>query len=366
VDNNMLVPLPFSGNVEDFKIREDLHVGYKWINTLSTNKKIHLSLFQRWPEHTLPLNYDIYIVSFHLEAVAIEWLAEQSKQINGEIIVLFDGTSNNYTLPKVRFLSYYYWHIQLDTMMQWFGTEGVPKNITHTASTFCNRITSTKLTVFTALAEYIGVDDCMLVLHDWLQKENIMQKDAHASASLKQLHTIFFDKYYGNKYTVDDFTNDLNFQQHTANPWQPSYQNCAIHFTNESFDISDIQDIALYSHPGPFITEKTLKCLLGKTAFIPTGQFDTYGALERLGFKFNYGLDLSFDNMRYDNDRLNSVVLLIKELVLMSKEEIYATTKESSDHNFEYIVSGDFYKFCEKINQHTVEQVIEHIDLVTN
>ena len=361
----MLVPLPFSGNVEDFKIREDLHVGYKWINTLSTNKKIHLSLFQRWPEHTLPLNYDIYIVSFHLEAVAIEWLAEQSKQINGEIIVLFDGTSNNYTLPKVRFLSYYYWHIQLDTMMQWFGTEGVPKNITHTASTFCNRITSTKLTVFTALAEYIGTDNCILVLHKWLEEKNIIHDNDYVPILIRELHKIFFDKYYGNEYTIDDFNDGLNQQKYTANPWQPSYQNCAIHFTNESFDNSDIYDKALYSYPGPFITEKTLKCLLGKTAFIPNGQFDTYGALSRLGFEFDYNLDLSFDAIHCDNDRLNKVVLLIKQLSSMSKEEIYTNTKDSSEYNHYYIINGEFYKHCEMLNEHTVEQVMEHIDLVT-
>jgi hypothetical protein len=362
----MLVPLSFSGNVEDFKIREDLHVGYTWINTLPTNKKIHLSLFQRWPEHTLPLNYDIYIVSFHLEAVAIEWLAEQSKRINGEMIVLFDGTSNNYTLPKVRFLSYYYWHIQLDTMMEWFGTEGVPKNITHKASAFCNRITSTKLTVFTALAEYIGVDNCMLVLHDWLESKNIMQENEYAPTLIKELSNVFFKKYYGKEYTIDDFTNNLNYQRHTANPRQPAYQNCALHFTNESFSISDTGNIALYSHPGPFITEKTLKCLLGGTAFVPVGQFDTYGALKRVGFEFDYNFDMAFDNIRQDNNRLVAIAELINLLADTSKEEIYSSTKESSKHNFNYIKDGQFHKHCEELNQHTIEQVIEHIDLVTN
>ena len=360
--SNMLVPLPLNGSVEDFKKREPIK-GYEWITRLST-KNIYLSLFQRWPDCNLPLGYDLYIISFHLEAVDIHWLKSQVNLISGEIIVLSDGSSNNYTLPKVRFLSYYYWHHQLNTMSQWFQ-HPTTKNITHKASAFCNRITSTKLTVFTALAEYIGTDNCILVLHKWLEEKNIIHDNDYVPILIRELHKIFFDKYYGNEYTIDDFNDGLNQQKYTANPWQPSYQNCAIHFTNESFDNSDIYDKALYSYPGPFITEKTLKCLLGKTAFIPNGQFDTYGALSRLGFEFDYNLDLSFDAIHCDNDRLNKVVLLIKQLSSMSKEEIYTNTKDSSEYNHYYIINGEFYKHCEMLNEHTVEQVMEHIDLVT-
>jgi|SaaInlStandDraft_4_1057021.scaffolds.fasta_scaffold40409_2 hypothetical protein len=364
----MLVPLPFNGSVHDFKLRNDLKKGYEWIGSINDSKKIYLSLFQRWPSLSdcgLPPNYDIYIVSFHLEAVDLCWLKTQSKLINGEIIVLFDGCANNFTIPRVRFLSYYYWHIQLSTMIEWFGAGDIlNKQITHKASAFCNRITSTKLITFTALAEYIGTDACMLVLRDWLEQDNIYSKN-HIPPLLKELFDIFFEKYYGNDYTIDDFTNDLNYQKHTANPCTPAYQNCALHFTNESFDTSAFEHIALYSYPGPFITEKTLKCLLGATAFVPIGQFDTYGALSRLGFEFNYNFDTSFDNIIDNNDRLIAIVELIKTLSNASKEEIYKGTMESSEFNFNYIKGGRFYKDCAMLNQHTVEQIMEHIDLVT-
>jgi hypothetical protein len=356
--------MPFNGTLSDFRSRDDLHVGYTWVNKIP-NKKIYLSLFQRWPTDNLPLDYDLYIISFHLEAVDVGWLTAQSKKINKPIIVLLDGTSNNYSIPNVRFLSYYYWHIQLDKMKEWFGYNSIDqRNITHNASAFCNRITSTKLIIFTALAEYIGAENCILVLHNWLEEKNIYAKN-QVPVILKNLFDIFFIKYYGNEYTVDDFTNDLNYQQHTANPWQPSYQKCALHFTNESFDTSSLGVNALYAYPGPFITEKTLKCLMGGTAFIPVGQFDTYGALRRVGFEFNYNFDLSFDNIINDNDKLIAIVELIKTLSNMPKEEIYEGTKESSEFNYNYIKGGRFYKDCELLNQHTVEQIMEHIDLVT-
>ena len=372
----MLVPNVFNGTVSEFITKKDLHKGYEWILSLPTTKRIYLSLFQGWPSHkgySLPRNYDLHIVSFHLEAVDIEWLKEQVKHIKGEIIVLFDGSANNYTIPKVRFMPYYYWHVQLDKMLKWFGTgDTTPKTITHKASAFCNRISNSKLTTFTALAEYMGTDNCMLALHDWLDPVNIYDMNEGIPDVLQNLYKIFFEKYYGNSYTVDDFTHELNYQKHTANPWQPAYQNCAVHFTNESFDTTCLDLInspyssALGMHPGPFITEKTLKCLLGRTAFVPVGQFDTYGALERVGFKFDYNFDTLFDNIKHNNDRLVAIVKLIHELAEMSPEEIYNGTKESSEYNFNYIVGGRFYKDCEIINQYTIEQVLEHIDLVVN
>ena len=142
-----------------------------------------------------------------------------------------------------------------------------------------------------------------------------------------------------------------------------AYQNCALHFTNESFNISDLRSPALYSHPGPFITEKTLKCLLGRTAFVPVGQYDTYGALRRLGLQFDYNFDTSFDSIIPDQDRLIATIELIKNLVDMSSEEIYNGTRESCDFNFNYITGGRFYIDCEQLNQHTVDQIFEHISL---
>jgi hypothetical protein len=209
----------------------------------------------------------------------------------------------------------------------------------------------------------------MLVLHDWLEKKNVLQENEDAPQAMMELYNIFFDKYYGKEYKIDDFTNALNFQKHTANPWQPAYQNCALHFTNESFDISALHLInapyssALCSHPGPFITEKTLKCLLGRTAFIPVGQFDTYGALERVGFKFDYNFDTSFDTIVPNHERLISIVELIKTLVDMSPEEIYNSNKESALYNFNHIKGGRFYIDCEIINQYTIDQIFEHIKL---
>jgi hypothetical protein len=362
---DMLVPLPFSGTLKDFKEQQHLHKGYEWLNALS-NPNVYFSLFQRWPQHNLPKEYNLHIVSFHLEAVDVNWLEKQSKRITGEIIVLFDGSSNNYSIPKVRFLPYYYWHIQLDRIFNWFS-QTFEKNITHKASAICNRIQTNKLLVFTALAEHLDTGDCMLVLRDWLEEDNIYKITARHNDKLGDLYDIFFKSYYGKEYTIDNFTNEQNYQKHTANPNQLYLQNCAIHFTNESFHTTGLHltdspyNSALWSYPGPFITEKTLKCIAGCTAFIPVGQYNTYGTLQELGFEFDYGFDCSFDSIKHDGDRLNAIVNLIETFKDIDSNTLYQMTKESTEKNYHYVKDGVFYREVEKLNSYTAEQVIEHI-----
>ena len=362
----MLVPLPWEGNVEQFKIRTDLHRGYEWLSKI--DKNVYLCLYQRWPTQDLPTGYDLYIITFHLEAVAVDWLEQQSKTLNREIIVLFDGSSNGYTIPRVRFLPYFYWHIQLDNIFKWFPTpEQYTKNIKFKASAICNRIQTNKLLVFTAVAEYLGTDKSMLVLRDWLEEDNIYRVSARHNDKLNNLYDIFFDKYYGKEYTIDDFTNEQNYQKHTANPNQPYLQDCAINFANETFDTSALHFLdspynnSLKLHPGPFITEKTLKCIAGCTAFIPVGQYNTYGTLTELGFDFEYEFDTSFDNIKHDGDRINAIVNLIETFKDIDANTLYQMTKESTEKNYYYVREGVFYREVEKLNAYTAEQVIEHI-----
>jgi len=361
----MLVPLPWEGDVEQFKSNINVHKGYEWLSNID-NKNVYLSLFQCWPTQDLPLNYDVYIVSFHLEAVAVDWLAKQSERVNAEIIVLFDGLSNNYTIPRVTFYPYYYWHIQLDKIFKWFPNP-IKKHITHKASAICNRVQTNKLLVFTALAEYLKTENCMLVLRDWVEQQNIEKLTARKNDQLEDLYDTFFRKYLGRKYKIDDFTNDLNYQKHTANPWQPYLQNCAIHFTNESFSTTSLHlydgpySTALQCYPGPFLTEKTLKCIAGNTAFVPVGQYHTYATLESLGFYFDYEFDTSFDLIKDDGDRLNAIVKLIQTFEDIDADTLYQMTKESTLSNYNYAREGVFYREVEKLNAYTAEQVIEHI-----
>jgi len=106
-----------------------------------------------------------------------------------------------------------------------------------------------------------------------------------------------------------------------------------------------------YVEPGPFVTEKTWKCLLSRTAFVPVGQVHTYEWFRQLGLKFDYGeLDLEFDNDAGNLTRLEKIVGLIESLRYWSAQDLYEMTLESTRHNHELVTSTRFWDICEQSN----------------
>jgi hypothetical protein len=348
----MLVPRPCQGtkdNIPQFP-------GYEWIKQLP-GKKIYFALFQQWPNQDLPTGHDYYIVSFHLEVVDIAWLKRQ--KVTGPIIVLSDGQSYNFKIPGVKFLPFYYWHYQLQQMQEWFGIKekAMPA---YKFSAVCNRISQSKLWVTTKLLE-TAQDSSLIVLNSWIEEKNVHDWQATGNVKLDQLTQLFRDRYLGQEIKIDDFNNTThNFQSITGNPWQPLYQDCAVHFTNESFHYSGmVEDGQKYIWPGPFLTEKTLKCLLGGTAFIPVGQFETYKTLTDLGFKFHYDFDIAWDLDSGNITRAEKIVNLIDQLNQIDILTLVTKTQTSSKYNQNYIVSGKFYQACHDINVNTINKIFE-------
>jgi len=302
----------------------------------------------------MPQGYDYYVVSFHLEHIDFSWLEKQ--QVNKKIIVLIDFN----TYPSSKWpancipLRWIYWHHALNQMVELFGTE-YNKNIKYKASAFCNRISQSKLIVTTALLEKLRKNELLVSVSDWLEDKNVHNWQASGNKILDQLTDIFRSKYLGKQVKMDDFTNEQNYQYFTANPSQIAYQEAALHFTNESFHYSQMHDQIV---PGPMLTEKTFKCLLGGTAFIPVGQFDVYRSLEQLGMRFDYGeLDLTFDNDPGNLSRLESIVKLVGVLPNYSVNDLYDMTKSSCEHNQKLIISGEFFHNCEINNLQTLVKI---------
>lgn len=337
----MLVPEPWQGTAQSIPFQD-----MQWLADM--HDRTYLALWQRWPEHDLPLGWHRYVVSFHLEMIDLDWIQRQAERVQAPILLLSDLDHNDYQFhPGIEYHQYYYWHRQLDQIMQWFPAP-CARHITHKFSAFCNRITQSKLWVFTALAEYAGQEHCQLKLDTWLEEKNVHHREPCGHAELDYLSHVFYTKYLGQKYLIDDFDNARhNVQSHTANPWHPAYQSVAFNFTNESWHYSRMHDKVL---PGPFLTEKTLKCLAGGTPFISVAQAGVYRALAHLGLEFDYGLDLSWDDDTGNISRMAAVVGLIKSMSECSAEELWARAKHSSEHNHDMIWSGEFSRRCEEHN----------------
>ena len=329
----MLVPLPWCGQAQEIP-----HQEVQWLKQLPKNT--YCALWQRWPKQDLPTGYDQYIVSFHLEAVDVNWVNRQAKQLNVPIVVLSDSNLYNYTFAdNVYYYTYYYWHYQLEKMQQWHGIQQ-PVEKKYKFSTVCNRITQSKIWITTKLLE-TAQDQSLVVLSNWLKEKNVHNWQLTGNTKLDYLTNTFKEKYYGKTLKVDEFDSDtMNYQKITSNPWQPLYTQSAIHFTNESFHYSYMSDDSQkYIHPGPFITEKSLKCLISATAMIPVGQFDTYTTLTKLGLCFDYSFDTTWDQDSGNLSRAESILNLIDYLSQYSVHELSTMTESINLFNQNYVIS---------------------------
>ena len=356
MSKQMLVPSPVTGTQDTIPY----FPGYEWIKKLP-DKKIYFALFQGWYNiDDLPQGYDYYIVSFHMEVSNLLWLKQQ--KVSGPIIVLADGQSYDFKMPGIHFVPFYYWHYQLQKMQEWFGIKEEKITPKYKFSAVCNRISQSKVWITTKLLE-TAKESSLIVLNSWLEEKNVHGWQLTSNTKLDQLTQLFLDKYAGQEIKIDDFNNTTqNEQRITGNPWQPLYQDCAIHFTNESFHYSGmVENGQEYIWPGPFLTEKTLKCLLGGTAFIPVGQFETYKTLTNLGLQFDYDFNISWDLDPGNLSRAESIINLIDELNQYTAEQLVNKTQESSRYNQNYIVSGKFFEQCQQKNKESIAQIFDLI-----
>jgi hypothetical protein len=330
---------------------------FDWLRQLPTNT--YCLLWQSIPNTDLPEGYDLYIVSFR-ECIAIDWLKRQGRLAKAPIVLLHNENNYNVIIENVHFYNYYVWHYQVNTILDW-NPDPTPKNIKYKASAFCNRITQSKLLIFTKLAEELGLVNCLLKLGTWLEEKNVHNKERTGFDPIDEVSDIFWRKYFGTEYKFDDWNPEDNFQRCTANTSNIAYTEAAVNFTNESFHYSLMQeeDKEEYIWPGPFLTEKTLICLAAGTAFVPVGQFDTYGTLSKLGLRFDYGFDTSWDKDPGNLTRMVGIFNLIKSFKGYTANELYQLTADSSQYNLDMIKAGVFYKQCEQVNQSTRAEIID-------
>lgn len=308
-------------------------------------------------EQQLPPEYPYYLIK--TEGPNIEWIEQQAKSVNGHIFVMclpndygyFDHADNITFLPCVE------WHYQTDAMLKIFG-KIVKKNVDKKISILTHRISYNKIVLLSVIKKYYNQSDICYSLHNFLENKNIHNWENTSSNIINYYKDYFLENF-------DYWVNPLDFEFLNSNKQLPSndyrhaaYQECALNITNESWNYSGRHDIIL---PGPFITEKTLKCLLGGTAFLANGQYDTYGTLKKFGFEFDYGMDLSFDNVIGDLTRLEKLISCVKDLVDVDCIELYERTKKSCIHNKELIISGAFYTTAETVNKSSLERILNTI-----
>jgi hypothetical protein len=344
-------------SLQDLKITEEILYWIPWIADLKNkNKNIWLALSMDWkPDGGLPdsppKGYEYYIVSGDSNLFGF---AEKIAQYTGGKVIQQMAASHvpDSTNNLVKYVPYTNIHRLISRMpTNW----PIDKNITYKASALTNRLTQSKAIIFSALTSLLDKQDFVGSLNH--AYESSLLKNVHnweiSGNAVCDKHTKNFIDNWLDKQVI--LPNDDRLEGSYNNP---AYQNSALNFTQESYHYSYMTDDRgnSYIEPGPFLTEKTFKCLLSKTAFIPVGQYQSYTWLEQLGMKFNYGeLNLDFDNDPGNLTRLEKIVGLIESLEQWSAQDLYEMTRASTEYNYDYVQSEDFWNTCEKFNTNTID-----------
>lgn len=338
---------------------------YEWLDQIPRHKKTWISLWEHWgTNYDLPPGYDAYILSWHNEAVNLERLRQQAAKSTAPIYALSDGNHYDHHINGVEFVRYTYWHHVCNKIVSWY-----PKPLEfqhqpqHKYSAICNRASQSKIWIITKLLETARADS-IIKLGTWIENKNVHGWEPTNNHTLDGLTSIFRQLYLDTCIEIDDFNNASdNNQKCTSNPWQNYVQDSVINFTNESFHYSFMLDTngVSYIHPGPFLTEKTWKCLVGGRPIISVGQFDVYQCLTALGLDFSYAFDLTFDRDPGNISRFSKLIDLIDHLNTMSIEDLQAACRSSAQHNREYIVKGAFHTRCQQVNYAAINYLLDII-----
>lgn len=355
------IPTQVRGWVNDVLISDsDCNFWYPWLSNFKNTKTfVHLGACWgpngSWPTDPDP-DYDQYILSG--DSGMSGWGEHVAKLYQRPVTVIaLPEVYQESTHELVTYLPNIYYHKQILKLSQLLPKH-ITKKIRYKASALTNRITQSKIIVFSALNQLLK-EDCVLSLHNnYFSSKNVHDWQLIHNHKLDELMLFFKENFLDKTIKLkNDTGSNLSID---ITPYTES----ALNFTQESFHYSEMHgpgENQIQILPGPFLTEKTFKCLLSKTAFIPVGQFRSYGWLESMGMKFDYGLDLSFDTDPGNLTRLTKLVDLIQDISKWSAQDLFEMTTLSNEHNYDLIVSNEFYEKCEHKNSLDLLQLSEKI-----
>jgi hypothetical protein len=102
--------------------------------------------------------------------------------------------------------------------------------------------------------------------------------------------------------------------------------------------------------------------LFSGTGLVPVGQVNTLQHLTSLGMEFEYQIDLSYDLVIEEHDRMLGIFNTIDAITNTPLDRLHREMEDSAYHNIDHIVNGDFSKFCRSMNdskRHIIEEWIK-------
>ena len=323
---------------------------YRWQSDMT------FALNLQWPtasQFPIPKAQQI-VLSFHTEQIDHEFVKTVAiSNPDSEVIVLYDGEvrANGWWPNNIKFIRFITWHTQIANIITTWGVPvkaaGVPR---YSLSALSFRCTQMKTYVLGSLIDHACRNNFVLSWHvvpgysvdNHVWRGTSRPKLDALAEKMRDLQQINADTWYNLSY---------NHPMQNADWRHPAYENCAFNITNESWHYSLTEiDGCEFVYPGPYFTEKTWKPLLAGNGIVCAGQWHSYQALIDLGFRFDYGLDLSYDLIPGDLDRAIAMLDIIQHVASLDALELHEISHQSATHNQQHILSGDFASVCEHKN----------------
>jgi hypothetical protein len=273
-----------------------------------------------------------------------------------KFLLLHDGVAETAWPSNVTGVQWISWGQQLDVAIEAHGISNSVMPAKKIISSLSNRHEFHKAAVTAFVQKYFAIEQYVLSWHDARWGDvYYLKPDFFVPEKIKDL--VFNPEFQ--KQLPIKFDTDFNQSPVANGNWHhPAYEECAINLTNESIYNSTAK-IGATPAPlsGPYLTEKTWKPLLAGRPFIPVGQKNTIQSLEQLGLTFDWGLDLGFDQMVGDFDRLLGIYQCLEELTTKIPDAIVERSQTSCRHNLDWIRSGNFRRSCDRANLSQVEKI---------
>lgn len=147
------------------------------------------------------------------------------------------------------------------------------------------------------------------------------------------------------------------------NPDYPAYTNSMINFTNETFWLGLYQtDQEQYMRPGPLISEKTWKCMVTGTMFINCGQPFMYDFLrDKYHLQFDFDLDLNFDRIEGDIDRMIAVCDIIDNLNRYTLDQLIDANIDACEKMQDTVLEAGYIDSFKQYNNQQDEKLLNRI-----
>lgn len=327
------------------------------------NPRVFVGLNLHWPHWDFPQDYDQYLITFHTEYLNLDWIIKQARRVYPRPVLLVSDYNINISHPwpdNIQSVQYLTLHKQINTSVREFGIVDQILKPQYKLSSLTFRVTQYKKFITAYLLKNFPTHDMILTYHN----QTFQSADHHGyPPGIDYLDQLDIESLTKTLINFDDGYNvDINHPVANSVWTNPAYQQALVNCTNESFHYSQTvyEDCAM-SWPGPYLTEKTIKPLIAGRPFLAVGQQHTYQRLNELGFRTDFGFDISYDQDPGDLTRIGKIFNTVDDIQRQSIDQLFDASIDAVTHNVNLIRSGELFARCEDSNRESTQLIVDFL-----